>query len=56
MKTDERVKVQRAARAAAKAERELNQAIRSARDSGLSLRAIGVAAGLSHEHIRRVCA
>lgn len=47
-------KVERAARKAALSHEQLVAAIREARTQGLSLRAIGDAAGLSHEQVRRL--
>jgi hypothetical protein len=47
-------KIARAARKAAQARAELNDAIREAREAGLSLRAIAEHAVMSHEHVRRI--
>lgn len=47
-------KVQRAAHKAASAREALDAAIREARAAGHSLRAIGEAAGVSYEHVRRI--
>lgn len=47
-------KVSRAARKAASARGELEQAVRAASAAGLSLREIAKAADVSHEQIRRL--
>jgi hypothetical protein len=52
----ETLKVTRAARKAASARSELDQAIRDARAAGLSLRAIASASGLSREWVRQIAA
>lgn len=47
-------KVQRAAAKAAAAREGLERAMREAQASGLSLRAIAHAAGMSHEKVRQI--
>lgn len=47
-------KLRRAADKAARARSELDSAIAQARKDGISLRSIGDATGISHEHVRRL--